>query len=150
MLFLNSRGMWDTYTFGKKFTKTINLERLQYQQEASLNKQFYSRGANQRGKNIYEQNANYEIKCSSWYMTENDTVIVEELFMSPEVYIITGTTINTDQCQSCLDEIRLYQHLIPVVIKETSFQVFQKQYQKIFQYEFTLEYSSVKRYRTQG
>jgi hypothetical protein len=83
-------------------------------------------------------------------MDENDVVIVEELFMSPEVYIITGTTIPPEQCAGCLDEVRLYQYLIPVVIEDKDFVVYEKQYQKIYQYEFTLAYGSVKRFRTQG
>jgi len=149
-LFLNGRGMWDTYTFGKKSTKTIGLDRKRYRQESSLDKQFYARGSYQRGTTIYDQPAGYEIECMSWYMTEGDTCIVEELFMSPEVYIITGTTILPQDCASCLEEIRLYEHLIPVVIKDTSFEVYQKQYQKLYQYTFKAEYASVKRYRTQG
>ena len=149
-LFLNGRGMWDTYTFGGKSQKTITADRKKYQSESSLNKQFYSRGSSQRGQVVYETNADYKWKAKSWFMDENDVVIVEELFMSPEVYIITGTTIPPEQCAGCLDEIRLYQYLIPVVIEDKDFVVYEKQYQKIYQYEFTLAYGSVKRFRTQG
>lgn len=149
-LFLNGRGMWDTYTFGKKSTKTIGVDRKKYRQESSLDKQFYARGSYQRGTTVYEQDASYEIECMSWYMTEGDKCIVEELFMSPEVYIITGTTITEEECPTCLEEIRLYQHLIPVVLKDSSFEVYQQQYQKLYQYTFKAEYASVKRYRTQG
>ena len=150
LLFLNGRGMWDTYTFGKKSTKTINLERKKYQQEASLNKQFYARGSNQRGQTVYEQIADYQIKCASWFMDENDTEIVQELFMSPEVYVIEGTIIKDLDCVDCRNPIYLYQHLIPVVINDTDFEVYEQQYQKIFQYTFTLSYGNVKRFRTQG
>ena len=149
-LFLNGRGMWDTYTFGKKSSKTYGVDRKKYRQESSLNKQYYARGSNLRGTTIYETDAGYEIECQSWYMTETDTCIVQELFESPEVYIITGTTIEDLQCPTCLDEIKLYQHLIPVVIKDTTFEVYQQQYQKLYQYTFKAEYGSVKRYRTQG
>jgi hypothetical protein len=150
LLFLNGRGMWDTYTFGGKQQKTYSAERKKYQQEASIDKQFYARGSSQRGSNVYEINADYEIKCKSWYMDQNDVVIVEEIFTSPEVYIITGTTVMDTECQTCHGEIRLYQHLIPVVVKESELMVYKKHYQKLYQYEFTLQYGSVKRYRTQG
>lgn len=150
LLFLNGRGQWDTYTFSKKSTKNIQVDRKKYQEEASLNKSFYARGSSQRGQSIYEQIADYEISCSSWYMTENDVTIVEELFMSPEVYMISGTTITDADCISCLEEIRLYQHLIPVVINEKTFEVYKKQYKKLYQYEFTLSYGGVKRFSTQG
>jgi hypothetical protein len=156
LLFLNGRGQWDTYTFGKKSTKTYEIERKTYRQESSLDKQFYSRGSYQRGTNVYESDATYRVECSSWYMDQNDTEIVEEIFLSPEVYMIEGTVIDPNHCnppidcQSCLEEIRLYQHLIPVVIRDTELKKYQKQYDKLFQYTFTLEYANVKRFRTQG
>lgn len=150
VLFMNSNGMWDTYTFGKKSTKTINLDRKKYQQESSLNKQFYARGSSQRGHHIYETNASYSWNCNTWFMDDADTQIMQEIFMSQDVFIITGTTINTQDCQSCLNEVRLYQHLIPVFITQNDFMVYEQKYQKIYQYNLTLEFGSVKRYRTQG
>jgi hypothetical protein len=158
LLFLNGRGMWDTYTFGKKSTKTFEVDRKQYRQESSLDKSFYSRGSSQRGITIYDQIATYKIECMSNFMTQEDTVIVEEIFNSPEVYIIEGITepVNPcaihsiDNCQSCLNEIRQYQYLLPVVLDNKELQKFQRQYQKIFQYTFDLRYADVKRYRTQG
>lgn len=158
LLFLNARGMWDTYTFGKKSTKTYQIERKSYRQEPSLNKQFYSRGAWQRGTNIYDQDATYQMTCMSWFMDDNDTKIVEEIFLSPEVYMIKGTTTtvdpcvdtNVNDCQSCLEEIRQYQYLIPVVVDNKELVKFQRQYQKVFQYTFTLKYADLKRFRTAG
>jgi len=150
LLFLNGRGMWDTITLGGKSTKQIDLDRKRYRQEMSLNKQFYARGGSNRGTVIYEQNANYQITAKSWYIDQCDMIIYEELFMSPEVYIIEGTEIQDLQCVSCLDEIRLYQHLTPVVMKDMTFQEYQKKYDKLYQYTFTLEYSGLKRFRTQG
>lgn len=151
VLFMNGRGMWDTYTFGKKNTKKILLDRKNYQKETSLDKQFYARGAAQRGNHhIYETNADYSWECNTWFMTQEDVTIMEELFMSQDVFIITGTTIPMQYCQSCLHEVRLYQYLIPVIIKQNDFVEYKKQYQKIFQYNLTLHYGSVKRFRTQG
>jgi hypothetical protein len=156
ILFLNGRGQWDTYTFGKKSTKIYEIDRKTYRQESSLDKQFYSRGSYQRGTNIYESDATYRVECSSWYMDQNDVEIVEEIFLSSEVYMIEGTVIDPNlcnppiDCQSCLEEIRLYQHLIPVVLRDKELKKYQKQYDKLFQYTFTLEYANVKRFRTQG
>jgi hypothetical protein len=156
LLFLNGRGQWDTYTFGKKSTKTYEIERKTYRKEASLNRQWYTRGSYERGINVYETEADYSIECMSWYMDENDTEIVEEIFLSPEVFIIDGTSIDPKLCidelicQSCLGEIRLYQSLIPVVVQEKSLQQYQKQYQKLFQYTLTLKYANIKKFRTAG
>lgn len=157
LMFLNGRGMWDTYTFGKKSTKTLEVNRKSYRQESSLNKQFYARGSSQRGITIYDQDADYTITCMSWFMNQNDVSIVEEIFLSPEVYMIKGTTAtvdlcpdNIEDCQSCLEEIRQYQHLIPVVLENKQLEEYKKQYQKVFQYTFNLRYASVKRMKSQG
>jgi hypothetical protein len=150
VLFLNARGMWDTYTFGGKTSDKIDITRPSYRQEMSLNKQYYNVGSYQRGTKIYEQEMEKTWECETWYMSQNDVDIMEEMFMSPEVYIIEGTVIKDLSCVSCLNEVRLYQHLIPVVIKETSFDVWNKNYEKLFQYKLTLQYAGFKRYRTQG
>jgi hypothetical protein len=150
LLFLNERGMWDTYTLAGKSSESYQINRPQYRQEISLNKAYYNVGSYQRGDRIYEQELDKTWECESWYMTQNDTEIMKEILFSPEVYIIDGTVIEDISCQSCLEEIRLYQYLIPVVIQDKSFKVFQKQYQKLFQYKLTLKYAGFKRLRTQG
>jgi hypothetical protein len=150
LLFLNGRGMWDTITLGGRSNTQIDVDRKRYRQEMSLDKQFYSRGSSNRGTVIYEQNANYQITAKSWFINQCDMVIYEELFMSPEVYIIEGTEIKNLDCVSCLNEIRLYQYLTPVVITDKTFQEYQKKYDKLYQYTFTFEYSGLKRFRTQG
>jgi hypothetical protein len=70
--------------------------------------------------------------------------------MSPQVYIIEGTVIKDSSCTSCLEEIRLYQELIPVIIKDTSWEIWNQNYKKLYQYKITLEYAGFKRARTQG
>jgi len=150
LLFLNSNGVWDTYTFGGKSQRSFSVERKQYRQQMSLNKQFYSRGSSNRGTTIYEHDADEFWSCKSWYMEDSDVDIVESLFLSPEVYIITGTTIPPQDCQSCLDEILLYEYLIPVVIEDKNFTEIKKRYNKLYQYEFNLKYAGLKRFRLQG
>jgi hypothetical protein len=150
ILFLNGRGMWDTYTFGGKIVEQMDLKRPSYRQENSLNKQFYNIGSWQRGTNIYEQEVDYQWECQTWYMSQNDVDIMQEIFMSPQVFIIDGTVIKDLSCESCLNEVRLYQNLIPVVIKDNSFTVWNQKYQKLYQYKLTLQYGGFKRYRTQG
>jgi hypothetical protein len=142
--------MWDTITLDKKSEKVINLDRSTYFQGISLNRSEYARGSYNRGKRVYEQNANYEVLATSWFIYENDMVIYEELFMSPEIYIIEGTTLDDSDCNDCLGIVHLYQNLIPVVMKDKSFKEYNKNYQKLFQYSFTFEYGGLKRFRTQG
>jgi hypothetical protein len=157
VLFLNANGQWDTFTFGGKSEKTYNIKRNTYRKENSLNKQFYNVGSWQRGTTSYENEVNWKMACETWYMDENDVEIIQEIFMSPEVYMIEGTTKDqldcipdVNDCASCLEEIRLYQNLVPVTISDDTFVVWNKNYQKLYQYKFNLNYSGFKRYRTQG
>lgn len=150
LLFLNGRGMWDTYTIGGKSQVSYEIKRPSYRQEMSLNKAYYNVGSYQRGTKIYEQEIEKKYECETWYMDQNDVQIMQELLFSPEVYIIDGTVIQDIDCQSCLQEVRLYQNLIPVVIEDKGFRVWEKQYQKLFQYKLNLSYAGFKRYRTQG
>lgn len=157
LLFLNANGMWDTYTLGGKSAMTYDLKRNSYRKEVSLDKAFYNIGSWQRGTTQYETDINYKIDAETWFLQQNDVEIVKELFVSPEVYIIEGTALDElncipdiNDCQSCLEEIRLYQHLIPITITDTSFQVWNKNYQKLYQYKMSLNYSGLKRVRTQG
>lgn len=150
LLFLNARGMWDTYTFGGKVVNKKNITRPSYRQEPSLNKQYYNIGSYQRGDVIIEQDLNTTWECESWYMEQSDVEIINELFMSPQVYIIDGTVIKDSSCTSCLEEIRLYQNLIPVIIKDSSWELWNQHYKKLYQYKITLQYAGFKRNRTQG
>lgn len=68
--------------------------------------------------------------------------------MSPDVYLIKGTDIINYDCTEN-DEL-LFQYLIPVVMKDKSFVEYNKNYQKLYQYQFTFEYAGGKRFRTQG
>lgn len=157
LLFLNGNGMWDTYTLGGKSIETIDLKRNSYRQETSLNKAFYNVGSWSRGTTQFEIDANWKIDAETWYMSQNDVEIIKELFMSPEVFIIDGSALDKincissiADCASCLNEIRLYEYLIPITISDTSFQIWNKNYQKLFQYKMSLVYSGEKRFRTQG
>ena len=150
ILFLNARGMWDTYTFGGKSVRKYSITRPQYRQEVTLNKSFYNLGSYQRGQRIYEQDLDLIWDVETWYLDQNDVQILQEIFMSPEVYIIDGTVIQDNTCQSCLEEIRLYQNLIPVVIQDKDFVVLKKKYQKLYQYKMSLLYAGFKRQRSQG
>ena len=140
-LFMNGRGMWDTITLDKKSQKTINVNKETYFQGIDLNKPSYTSASYNRGKRVYDSEANYEVMATSWYITQNDMVIYEELFMSQDVYLIKNTKIENDE---------LFQYLIPVVMKDKSFVEYNKNYQKLYQYQFTFEYAGGKRYRTQG
>ena len=147
-LFMNGRGMWDTITLDKKSQKTINVQRETYFQGQDLSRSSYSSASYNRGKRVYDTQASYEVLATSWYITQNDMIIYEELFMSPDVYLIKGTDIINYDCAEN-DEL-LFQYLIPVVMKDKSFVEYNRNYQKLYQYQFTFEYAGGKRFRTQG
>ena len=84
------------------------------------------------------------MNVSTWYLEENDKVILEDLFMSPEVYIIM------DHNWMGKTEKSYNPYLLPVLVRTDSIQEFKNQYTKLAQYNFTLEYTPINKYNTQG
>jgi len=144
VLFLNRQGVWDTYTLDRKALESNTITRDIYSQTSSLNNDVYSLLSTNRRKTIFYQELTQEMTVNTWYLTDNDKQIVEDLFLSPEVYIIedhdwTGKT-----------EKSYNPYLLPVVLKTNSIQEYKNRYNKLVQYTFTLEYTPINKYYTQG
>lgn len=143
-LFLNRQGVWDTYTFDRKALRKSEITRKTYGQGGIRDLNSYSLLSTNRRKTIYDQDITQVMSVSSWFLTDNDKQIVEDLFMSPEIYIIkehdwTGKAEKTYN-----------PYLLPVVLNTGSITEFKNRYNKMVQYTFDLEYTPINEYRTQG
>lgn len=144
LLFLNRQGVWDTYTFDKKALETKNLSRKTYGQGGVRDLSNYSQLSTNRRKTIYDQQITEVMNVSSWYLSDNDKQIVEDLFMSPEVYIIKEHDW-TDKGEKTYNP-----YLLPVNLTTNSITEYKNQYNKTVQYNFNLEYTPINEYKTQG
>lgn len=141
-LYLNSNGVWDTITFDRKSIKTFNISRDIYAQTSNLNKPLYNRLSTDSRKIVYNLDVVETITAQSDFADENDRVLYEELFMSPEAYMIK------EHEQYNVPYQTLTPYLIPINILSNSVERFKSRYNKLYQYSFNFEYNPIKLYRT--
>ena len=80
------------------------------------------------------------LTVDSNFVTQNDAVIIEELLMSPYVYIIQDNWLPEDNQQY------IYPYLIPCVVQNKEVEVFQQKYQRLFQYTIELKQTPYRNY----
>lgn len=144
VLFLNRQGVWDTYTLDRKALEVKSIKRDTYDKGGVTDNPIYSQLSTSRRTTIYNQEIKEVMSVNTWYLTDNDRQILEDLFMSPEVYIIlehdwTGKSEKTYN-----------PYLLPVTLRTDSITEYKNRYTKLAQYSFNLEYSPINQYKTQG
>lgn len=139
-LFLNSRGVWDTYTFDKKNIKTYNVNKETYAQGGIRNAPIYNRFAYQQRDVVYNTDVVERVSAQSWYMEENDRSIVEELFLSNWVYLMKGHDYSYNEV--------LTPYLIPIQITSKSLEEYKQRYKKLYQYTLEFEYNPINLFNT--
>lgn len=130
-LFLNRQGVWDTYTFTKKSQKTFQPEQKRYASYKSLNTELWNRQSYDSAETTYYGRAVELFTFDSGFVYQNDRDIIEQLLMSPALYMIMDNYY-PEQSVS-----QIYPYLIPCVVMNKDVKVFQQKYERIFQY--TLE-----------
>lgn len=149
VLFLNRQGVFDTYTFDKKAIENKRIKRQTYAQGGIRDSSVYAQLSTERRDVVYNQDLRVEMDVETWYLEDNDKQIIMDLFQSPEVYIIKNQEFfNEDGTQKSSKSYNPY--LLPVTVKADSIKEFKNRYNKVFQYEFSFEYSPINEYRTQG
>jgi hypothetical protein len=88
IVFLNRLGGWDYFNFTLDSKKSITISRTEYEKILDWN---YTIG--DRGKTILAQKAETKMVINSNWITEKDSIWLEELLTSPEVYLMPYTNI---------------------------------------------------------
>jgi len=138
-LFLNQRGTWDTWSFDRKHIKSQEKSNSIYAQGVIRNSPRYNPFFYQKRDIIYDQNVDVIVEAQTNFMDENDRKIVEEIFLSTDVYLIEDWSYPGDGATA-------YQktpYLIPIVIESNSLQDYKNRYNKLFQYTLTFRYNPV-------
>lgn len=116
LAFLNSLGAWDYYNFTKKSIRSTQINKSVIKQNYGytpylsttpfgdfFNFQYYNQGTYDGGTRTYNVNAVETIEANTDFVNETEAAILEELFLSPDVYMQTGDVFE------------------PVVINETEY-----------------------------
>ena len=135
LAFLNSKGAYDYYNFTKKsirkqqITKSPIKQNYGYALGSSvygdfadlINSPIYEQGTYDGGTRTYNVNAVETIDANTEFITEDEAAILEELFLSPDVYMQNGERFE------------------PVVINETEYIKQTSSNDKLIQYLITIE-----------
>jgi hypothetical protein len=130
-LFLNRQGVWDTYTFTKKNTKTYLPKKKTYSSYKTLNTRVWNRQSYDSAESVYYGLAQEMATFDSGFVFENDRQVIEDMLMSPYLYMIM------DNYTPQQNQTQIFPFLIPCVVQDKEVQVSQQKYQRIYQY--TLE-----------
>lgn len=127
-LFLNRNGVWDTFTFTKKSQKTYKPERKVYGSWKTLNSKLWNRQSYDAYQTVYWGQADELFEFDSGYVYENDRDIIEQLLLSPYVYMIMNNWTPE------MNYPVTYPYLIPITVEDSDVEVYQSKYQRIYQY----------------
>ena len=129
---MNRLGGFDSFNFDLKSEESTKVDRKQYDQQAHTFTGFgWSYDKADRGRTQYDTQLTKRLKVNTNYLNETESVWMESLFTSPEVYQELGN------------------ELIAVSIDGRSIKKQTSLNEKLMQYSFDLEYS-IKNMRQRG
>ena len=138
---LNKYGVWDYYNFTKKTSKSISIKRDNFNKvKGDFNSQYYVKHGYQRGNSTLNNMAIEKMSLNSdWFRDDAEAAWLEQLFISPEVYIINGY----DATDTAPAEYGHY--MIPVTVTEKTYDRYTEANDKVAQYNIEIEYAIDKR-----
>tara|TARA_R110001632_G_scaffold18252_3_gene56775 strand:+ start:1488 stop:2894 length:1407 start_codon:yes stop_codon:yes gene_type:complete len=91
LTWLNKHGTWDYYTFNKKSVKSLSTNRKTYTQlSGTWNEATYKLYGSSGGRKNYKVDTKEKIKMNTDYISGDESVWLEQLINSTEVYILNG------------------------------------------------------------
>jgi len=139
-LFINRNGVWDTFTFTKKsqYAKTPNKKI--YGTQKTLNSTIWNMQSYDSSETVYYGDATEFMTVASNFVKQNDVDIIEELILSPTVYVIK------DDWTPENNQPLIYPYLIPVQVLNKEVKKYQQKYDRVFQYELELKLTPYRQY----
>lgn len=111
LAWLNKFGVWDYYNFTKLSKRTFSKQSVTFtKQDGTWNKDKFEISGYKGGSRVYKNSAKEKLTINTDYITEEEGVWLEELFLSNDVFIINQSS--TDYTNQGL--IRKY--IDPVII----------------------------------
>ena len=134
LVWLNSRGGYDYFTFRSYRQDTSKIERQSY------DSRYYATNLASPDRNIgrttktFNTEVTQEIVLESGYLNVPFSNWLQELFMSPQVYIMRDDYVSKIDRQD-----KIYKDLQPVQILSTQVDKYNKHHQKLNKYRITLK-----------
>tara|TARA_R110002020_G_scaffold123146_9_gene279359 strand:+ start:333 stop:1829 length:1497 start_codon:yes stop_codon:yes gene_type:complete len=137
LAWLNKFGAWDYYTFNKKSVRSINTNKTNYTQlQGTWNEGSYRPYSYKGGQKTFRVNSKERIRLNTDYMIDVESVWIEELISSPEVYIIK----DFDASYTPNAVVSVYNAFVePVLVTTSSFTRKTKANDRLIQYTIEIE-----------
>lgn len=139
-LFINRNGVWDTFTFTKKSQYAKTPQKKIYGSQKTLNSTVWNMQSYDSSETVYYGDAIEFMTVASNFVKQNDVDIIEELIMSPTVYVIK------DDWTPENNQPFIYPYLIPVQVLNKEVKKYQQKYDRVFQYELELKLTPYRQY----
>lgn len=136
LVFLNSRGGFDYFTFTRYRQDTKKISRVTY------DNQYYSQTLSSADRNFGRTVKTFATDVQREFVIESDFINVQygawlqELFLSPQVY-----EMKTDYVSPLDRQDKIYKDMRPVQVLSTEVETITKKHQKLNKYKITLKYA---------
>jgi hypothetical protein len=135
LTWLNRLGAWDYYSFTKRSVRSVETNRTSYKQlSGTWNERKYKIHGFKGGQKTFKTMSKERIILNSDYVTESESTWLEELFTSPEVYILNK--FSTDGSEGYINK-----YVQPVNIMSSSYIKQTKANDRLLQYTIQIERS---------
>jgi len=143
LTWLNRLGVWDYFNFTKKNVRKVNSKRETYQQiKGSWNEATYKKHGYKGGRKTFSTNSKEVITLQTDYITEEAAQWLEELFTSPEVFVLQERS--TDKAAGTISNL-VNKYVQPCVVTTSSYTRKTTANDKLKQYTVDIEMSHNKR-----
>ena len=139
-LYMTRSGIWDTYTFTKRNIKKWIPNKKSFSSQKTLNTTWWNRQSYDSRETVFFGQADETMTVDSNFVNQNDAMIIEELLLSPYVYMIE------DNWLPSTNEDYIYPYLIPCIVENKEVKKFEQRYQRIFQYTIELRQTPYRPY----
>ena len=135
LTWLNRLGAWDYYSFTKRNVRTVETQRTSYKQiSGTWNERKYKVHGFKGGQKTFRTKSKERLVLNSDFVTESECTWLEELFTSPEVYILNE--FSTDG-----DEGYINKYVQPVTVTSSTYTKQTRANDNLLQYTLEIERS---------
>jgi len=111
LTWLNKFGVWDYYNFNKKSVRNFNKESVSYEQQSGTwNESVFAMKGYKGGTRNFTNKVSERIQLNTDYITEEEGIWLEELFLSNDVFILE------QQSTDNINEGIIRKYMTPVII----------------------------------
>ena len=135
LTWLNRLGAWDYYSFTKRNVRTVETQRTSYKQiSGTWNERKYKVHGFKGGQKTFRTRSKERLVLNSDFVTESECTWLEELFTSPEVYILNE--LSTDGSEGYINK-----YVQPVTVTSSTYTKQTRANDNLLQYTIEIERS---------